>query len=146
MTWTYTTQPSTVNRDAVRLLTGQTSSSDEVLLADEAITYALAQRDNVELAAAFCMDMLADRYATFPASKQVGQLGITYAKRAEQLRDGARLLRRGNALSAFTPFVGGTSVADKQAREADTDRPAPMFERGQFDNVGAGDPVSDPTT
>lgn len=143
--WTYV-DPSATSKDAVRLLTGQTSSGDEVLLYDEEITYALNNRDTTDAAAAWCLEMLASRYATFPASKQVGQLGITYHERANQLRKSAAVLRTAAALGSFTPFVGGTSVADKKARQQDTDRVTPAFERGQFDNPDAGDPVSQAST
>lgn len=135
MTWTYTGAPSSVSRDAVRLLSGQTSSSDDVLLTDGEIAYALAQKPSVEMAAAWSMEMMAARYSGFPASKSIGQLGITYGDRVAQLQASAKMLRRDAAISGFTPFVGGTSLADKLARESDTDRPAPAFLLGQFENT-----------
>lgn len=137
MAWTYLTDPGADNLNAVRMLCGQTSSGDDVLIYDEEINWLVAQKASVYYAAAAACEALAVQYAQRqPTAEQVGQLSVTWGDRAKMLEDRAKTLRRQAALSGATPFLGGADAADRDARAADTGRVQPSFRVGQFDNPG----------
>ena len=135
--WTYTGDPAAISRDAVRFLVGQTSSGDEVLLADEEIAWILSEKgSNRYYAAALCADTLALRYRhAGPQSETIGDLSVTWGDRASEFVALGKTLRAHGNLGV-APFLGGQSLDDQQERAADTDLRQPAFGTKQFDYSG----------
>lgn len=140
MAFTYAGTPSSVARDAVRWLSGQTSSGDDVVIADAEITFALAQTgsNNYEAAALVC-DALAARYAAYPTNESVGQLGLSWSDRAKGFTARAKELRSMRLrIGGISPYVGGISISDKLTDTQDSDRVPLAFEVGRDDNPRVG--------
>lgn len=139
MTWTYT-DPQTNTRDQVRYLAGQTSTADAELTSDEEIAWVLTSEGNTYLAAALVCEALASRYATRAVEKKIGAMTISYGGRSvdrgQAFLTKAVALRRRAALGSVAPFSGGVSVADKQTRTLDGDRPETAFAKGMDDRPG----------
>lgn len=139
MSWNYSGDPADSSRDAVRFLCGQTSTGDPITLEDEEIAYAIAQTDGTYLAAALCCETLAARYRTIqPTAETIGDLSVTWGDRAKQLDAQAKALRHRSAIRAATPFLGGQSETDQEARQEDGDLRQPAFRPGRFDYPGIG--------
>lgn len=119
MGWTYSNAPATVARDEVRLLVGDTDSTDQ-LVSDEEITWALAQGPTL-LAASRIAEAIAGRYSR-RSDKAVGQLSVSASQRAKAYLELAKRLQLRANLAAGSPYAGGISIADKLSQESDTDR------------------------
>jgi hypothetical protein len=134
MSWQYSVDPATSNNDAVRFLTGQTSSGDDVLLYDEEIAYSLTQTgSNVQYAAAMCCESMAAQYIRKMQQLGVGSYKEVWGDRVQSLRDQAKTLRQRALLEGVSPFAGGVSKADKRTREDDDDRVQPFARTGHMD-------------
>lgn len=128
MTWTYTPD-FTQSRDKVRFLIGDTNTNDQ-LVSDEEIAFALAQNANIYRAGAIlCRGIglkLSRQLTLDPAPGGVSldsqAQAEKYLKLADDLEDQAV-----SVSSAASVFAGGISVADKAAREADSDRVSLAF-------------------
>jgi hypothetical protein len=131
--WTYSGDPASSNRDAVRFLVGDTDPADK-RLTDGEIAWALTEEANVFLAAALCAESIGGQYANL-VSKAVGDLKIEYGDRQKNYADLAARLRRRGTIRGATPFFGGISRSDKRSREQDTDRVEPYFKRGLHSQV-----------
>lgn len=145
MTWTYSGDPSSTSRDAVRFLVGDTDSTDQQV-SDEEIAWALAEEGNNELAASVIARAIAASFSR-KADKQVGDLRISFKQLSENYFELSKRLEAEGNLAAPTPFAGGVSKSDKETREEDDDRTEPSFRRRQHDHPGAlyerGDEDSD---
>lgn len=145
--WTYTADPANSGLDAVRWLTGQTSTADELLVYDEEIAFALAQRgSNAYAAGSLVCESLAARYAAKPQTESVGQLGLSWGDIAQRFRQAAIDLRRGLALAGVSPYAGGISRSDQLTDLTDTDRVKPSFALKQDDNFRTGQRSSTAST
>jgi hypothetical protein len=131
MAWTYSGDPSSSTRDAVRFLIGDTDTTDQ-LLQDEEIDYILSLRTNVHLAAAECAGAISAKFSRY-ASKSVGDLRISYGDRKRQYDELVRQLRR-RANLAVAPVCTSISVSDKEGNEEDTDLVKPAIKIGMHDN------------
>jgi hypothetical protein len=132
-TWSYSGDPSTSNKDAVRFIIWDTDVNNQ-LVSDEEIAWSIATYGTNALAASRIARSLCFKFAQ-QVDKQVGDLKISlsqkktaYEKLADKLENDAA---QGVDLRPSI-FAGGTSIDDKQSREDDPDRPSPYFERGQF--------------
>lgn len=134
MTWTYSGDPASSERDAVRFEIPDTDAS-VAWFTDEEIAYTLREESGSRAAAARCCETLARRF-TEQADIATGDTKLTYSKQAETLATRATELRL-RAQGAHAPFSGGVSAADKEARAEDEDREQGSFSRGQFDNPAA---------
>ena len=139
MTWTYGNDPENSERDAVRLLVGDTNTNDQ-LVTDEEVQYALSQSRTVPGAAAFTCRAIA---AIFARDVDLDMSGASYSEsqRVEHYRDLAdRLdrmamtspLRSGAATPA--PVATGLRRSDVRTARDDSDRVRPQFRQGMFDN------------
>jgi hypothetical protein len=137
MSWNYTGLPNTSSRDAVRILVGQVSSGDDVVISDEEITFALGQRTGIERAAAYVANMLASQFAAQPERESVGQLGLTWGDRAAKYRAMSVMLEKTAVLSGISPYVGGVEKADLQSDRQNTGLVQPAFTVGRDDNPAA---------
>ena len=137
MGWSYNSDPSASNLDVVRFLSGQTSTSDDVLLQDEEINWLISSKPNNFHAAAGACDMLAARYsATQPRGESYGKTRLDWSDRVVDLRKTAKSLRAQAGLEGVSPFVGGRSISDKRSVQNDTDRVKPAFTIGMTDHPG----------
>lgn len=135
MTWTYANNPSGSTRDMVRFLIGDTDNTDQQL-SDEEISALLSTFGTARSAAEHAARALAAKFTRL-VSKSVGDLSIQYQQRAAAYRELAADLKASHATAGVTLFAGGISKADRETRDADTDRVKPRFDRGKFDNAGA---------
>lgn len=133
MAWTYSGNPAGSNNDAVRYLVGDIDTNSQ-LTTDEAIAWEITQWPNLYLAAASVADSIA---ALMGRVQGMRADGVTFGDVAKEFRERAKTLRArgataGNGASGAAGgglFVGGISIADKQAREQDADRVPPTFTR-----------------
>jgi len=139
MTWAYGGDPENSERDAVRLLVGDTSTDDQ-LVTDEEIQYALSQSRTVPGAASFTANAIA---ALFSRDVDINVSGTSYSEsqRAEHYRALADRLSRMAAsasprsgVSGPVPVVSGVSRSEMDSVRDDSDRVRPEFRRGMFDN------------
>ena len=133
MTFSYTFGSG--KKDDVRFLVGDTEATLE-MYSDEEIAAALASfDDDAEKTALFLYEGLIARFS-LRANQTTGQVSINYDNLMRSLKSRYdKLYARVNG--AGTVYVGGISVSDKQAKEADTDGVKPVFKVGQFDNEGS---------
>lgn len=137
MGWSYTGDPSGSSKDAVRFLIQDVNSS-KPLVQDEEIEWALTQEANLYTAAAAICDSLVAK-AGGVKFKKIGELAISYDPHFYSILSGKLRARgAGNQL----PYVGGISIADKMALQADPDWVAPRFATGLDDNPAAPSPAT----
>ena len=117
MTWTYSGDPSDSDRDAVRFLIQDTDVANQ-LTYDEEIDYELVNGGSVLAAAVAVAETIA---AKLSRTGSAVTLEANYGQIVIRLR---RRLAQG-----ATPFAGGGSVSDKEARALDDDRVQPVFKR-----------------
>lgn len=136
MAWTYTALPATVPADAVRLLLGDTDSTDP-LVQDGEIAFALSTEINAFLAAAFCADNLAARY-TRDESISADGVSVSGASRAQAFRLLASNLRARGARNVVSTdqsrpsasvIATGLRPADMARADADPTRIPSAFVR-----------------
>lgn len=135
MTWSYSiTTLAATPKDQVRLLIGDTLTTDPQMQ-DEEIAYYLTQRSSVYGAAAECCRTLQARFSRSVDQKggdtetKYSQLAKAYGIKAIEFEQKAA------AAGAGKPYAGGISIADKQAQEQNTDRVAPQFQIGMDENL-----------
>lgn len=138
MTWEYSGDPSTSDKDAVRFLLGDTNDADQQLQ-DEEIAWLLLQHTNPFLAGALGAERIASKYARL-TSKSVGGLSISYGDRQSQYSNLAAALREEAERTGATPtpFSLAASKADKELREQDDDLNLVPLSIGMMDNLGKG--------
>ena len=151
MTWTYSGDPATNARDAIRFLTGDTDTNDQ-LINDEEIAWTNNQVTGSDTATTALYEVsyrvmvaIASKFSRL-ADQSVGDLKVDMYQKATNAREQAKLLyaqasREGNTP---TPYAGGISVSDKEIDEENSDIVQPYFSRGQFTNArgGANDVVA----
>ncbi len=137
--WTYGYSPATSDIDKVRLLIGDTDASSKKVY-DSEIAWALTENnDNAYLAGADLCEALASKYLATPTSKSVGSLSISYKDEADKFFTKAKQLRdRHMNYSALTPFMGGKTISDKDARDSDPDVIHGEFDKGMHDDLDSG--------
>lgn len=134
MTNSYSGDPASSSKDAVRFWTGDTSAP--WLLSDEEINYTLTSYPSTQRAAAACLRKVAASYARKP-SRSVGDLSISYSDMAKQYAAAADALEaqaNANDATGALPYSGGISVSDMEGVDSNTDRVKPPFRNRQFDN------------
>ena len=145
MTWTYSGDPATNARDAIRFLTGDTDTNDQ-LINDEEIAWTNHQVPGSDTATTALYEVsyrvmvaIASKFSRL-ADQSVGDLKVDMYQKATNAREQAKLLyaqasREGNTP---TPYAGGISVSDKEIDEDNSDIVQPYFSRGQFTNSRGG--------
>lgn len=136
MTWTYTA--GSTAKDRVRLLVGDTVSTDPLLQDEEIALYvpggSLAEPTEM-LAAARLAEIIAGKVAR-RVDMSSGSSSASLSQQVTHFRQLARDLRRQASRSAV-PHVGGVGISAKDTVEADADRVAPAFSRETGDTVEA---------
>jgi hypothetical protein len=145
-TWSYDPADlASTEKDTIRLEIGDTDSNNW-LLSDEEINYAISQERNFWAAAARCAEMAASALLRKADPKLGRSMQVIYSKAAEQYWNRARMLRS-KAMGSVAPYVGGGTVADKQSIDQDSSLVAPQFTKTMMQNPWVGgyttDSVSD---
>lgn len=146
MAWTY--NPSDLNTTTtngrlytVRLLVGDTETTDQ-LVQDEEITFALSQvGNNVYFAASYVCKLIAAKFSRMVDTQLDGALRANYSDRSKQynlLALQIESLGKKTSGKALGVFAGGISVTEVNNAENYPDRVDPAFVIGQFDNLEAG--------
>lgn len=147
MSWSYsasdlTTTTSAGRINTVRLLVGDTDTTDQ-LVQNEEITFALSQTgDNVYYAAVWICRAIAAKFSRMVTTQLDGALSANYSDKAKQYTQLAiQIEAQGKKTSgkALGISAGGISVAAMGVANANPDRVMPAFGVRQFDNVEAGD-------
>lgn len=138
MSWNYGGNPASSELDAVRLLIGDTDTTDQQLT-DEEINYVRGITSSVRAAAIGCIRLLIARYAR-KVDKAIGDLKISYSQRLKQYQELITQVQLDIALnsSSAAPYAGGISISDKETVEEDTDRVEPSIKLGIHDNGDQG--------
>lgn len=133
MTATYSGNPLTDQKDAVRFLVHDTDMASP-RLQDEEILWALTEHSNLYLAAALCADQIATQVSGGVKRKRVGDLQLDYGQgvRVEFAATAARL--RAQAALSATPYAGGLTWSDRLRVELDRDRLSHWARIGQHDH------------
>lgn len=125
MAWTYVL---TNGIGQVRFLIGDTLTTDPLTNTDEEITFCLTANNNdIYKAGAYACRAWAAKLNQALSVDQ-GSSGWKLDRDAQVARLEKRAIEldaQAASYSGLTPFAGGTSVSDKQARESDTDRVQP---------------------
>lgn len=129
MAWSYSQNPATSALDEIRFLTADVDSSKAWTLQDSEIAYTVSLHSATPpvigqnfLAAAVCAETILGKFKAIPESKKVGDLSLTWGAQFKFYSDLAYRLRQRAALQAVKPYIGGTSIAEKAAINADPDR------------------------
>ena len=138
MTWSYSGNPASSNRDSVRFLIFDTDTNDQ-LLSNEEIDYVLTKETKVHMAAAMCAEALAAKFARDIDRSVIG-MSANPSRRPEFYLDLADRLRDqvGQSSSHAEVFAGGLTISGKDSLDADSDAVQPSFSIGQFDRSGTG--------
>ena len=146
MTWSYSGDPSTSNRDKVRFLVFDTDTNEQ-LLNNEEIDWVLSEQSNIYMASANCAEAIAAKFAkditrsAVGLSASVGNRAQFYLELAEKLRAQVSTSNKHSEI-----FAGGLTISGKIALDDDSDAVQPAFKIGQFDWNGpnAGPDWTDP--
>lgn len=103
---------------------------------DEEIDWVQTTQPNVYLMAAELCESMAARLGAVQ-SKRVADLAVTY--NPAFWRERAAMLRARGA-SGQAPYMGGISIADKDAQQSNPDAVPPRAFKGEFDHPGAEQP------
>lgn len=143
MSWNYSGDPSSSEKDEVRFLSGDTNSNDP-LVQDEEIMYTLGEQPSPMLAAALVLRALASKFSKMATqkigdiSKNCSDISKAFAERANELDpDGITV-----GVSLVLPSFGGLKISEKETLAEDTDAVQPSFSKGMDDIPGGPDDVS----
>lgn len=140
MTWSYSedsldTTTAVGRLNVVRLLIGDTDSTDQ-LIQDEEITFSLTQAsNNVYYAGSWCASAIAAKFSRRVTTELDGQLKEDYSDLAKQYHKLSGSLRQDGAKyngSALGLTFGGTTVSAIDAVREQTNRVKPAFTKDQF--------------
>ena len=145
MTWTYGGDPDANARDAIRFLSGDTDTNDQLINDEEIgwvnkeVTGSSTATTGLYDAAYRCCLTIASKFSRL-ADQSVGDLRVSLSQKATAYRLQAEELkslatREG---SVPTPYAGGISISDKDIDRDDSDRVAPWVSTGQFTNKETG--------
>jgi len=150
MTWTYSGDPATNARDAIRFLSGDTDTNDQ-LINDEEIAWINNQLTGSDTAttalynAAYrvCIT-IASKFSRL-ADQAVGDMRVDMSQKAKAYRDQADWLLQlaGRERSVPTPYAGGITLTDKEIDWDNTNLVRPGFYKGQFDDKRDGNASTD---
>lgn len=134
MSWTYNIESGLV-RDQVRLLIGDTLSTDPQFSDEELDWLATSNGSGLYRTAGAACRVLATRYSRY-ADKWVGDLKILASQKARNyLVMAASFDKQSGAQSWAVPTAGGIYVDEKEAAAEDTTLVQPEFTRGMMTNT-----------
>lgn len=131
MAWSYSGDPTSSAKDAVRFLIGDTDTNDQQLQ-DEEILFLLAQTSNdIYSAAILACRSIASIYSR-QADQRIGDYSISASQKAAAYLALAKQLEQSQTkalIKRVKPYAGGISVSDKREDEENPDRVQPAFTR-----------------
>lgn len=131
MTWSYSGDPSSSDRDAVRFLIGDTDTTDQQL-SNEEINYLLVEYTSVDQTAIAAIGSLIAKYSRY-VDQSTGDISLSYSQRINQFKELLNNIRRRMA-EGVRPYCGGLSIADKELDVENDDRVDPAFYEEMWDN------------
>lgn len=137
MSITYSGDPAYSNRDAVRFLLNDITSTGR--LQDAEIEWLLTEWGSVYMAAAQGARRIAASFTSNSQSKTVGSLsksggGSQTATAYLELAKALEAQSKSATLITASPYSGGISVSDKELTTADSDATPYWFSRGMHDH------------
>lgn len=137
MTFTYDNSDISTDLAKVRLLIGDTNSSDQ-LLQDEEINYFLSVNDNVYSAAYLAANAIQSKFARM-ADTSIESVSVKYSQKASQYAALAKDLKsQAEEQDLVSPSVLGVSIDEMENQEADEDRVSNKFKMDRFSNPQGG--------
>ncbi len=131
MTWSYTGDPTSSNRDQVRFLIQDTDSEDQ-LLQDGEVDFLLLEHPAPQRAAVRACEILMIKFAR-EVDSSVGSVREACSQRHKQYTELLKTLKRRASIANVAPLAGGIDQLDKDVQERDTNRVRPFFERDTHD-------------
>ncbi len=125
MTWTYSGDPASSDKDTVRFLVGDTDINAQEL-SDEEVLWLLTIESTPSRAAARGAETLASKYAKL-VDKSIGAASISASQRYEHYRQMSLRLWATETSAGAVPFAGGISETSKNEISNDPDRVEPSF-------------------
>lgn len=132
MAWSYSGDPSSSVRDAVRFLIGDTDTNDQ-LISNEEIAYFVTEFANARRAASEAARAIAAKFARL-MSRSIGGLNADFSAKYRQYLELADNLLTKEEMAPVSLFISGYSRSAKEAVELDTDREPTFSRKGIMDN------------
>ena len=133
MAWTYSGDPATSNRDAVRFLIGDTNTKRQ-LFQHEELSYLLTQNNsNVRSAAAAALEAKISEFSLYGRGR-LGSFEFDFKDTIAEMNILLQNLRVSGTASRLL-WAGGISEAEKEVDQEDVDLIQPRFRRGHHDNL-----------
>ena len=144
MTWSYTGNPGSSAKDAIRFLIGDTDTTDQ-LLSDEEIAWlnleqtgSATSTDDLYYTAHYACHSIAAKLARL-ADKSIGGLSVSLSQKANAyLTQAKELFKHAQRTSAPLPYAGGITISDKEIDQENSDLYAGFFRSGQFQDTRDG--------
>ena len=137
MAFTYSGNPSTVRRDAIRLLIGDTDP-DDILLQDDEITYFTDAYGSDRRAAGVAARAVAAKFTRL-IDRSIGDLDASFSQKADNYNELADLLLGETVLDPTHPILSGVSKSERRLKEQDDDRIPNHARVGVMDNYRAAE-------
>jgi hypothetical protein len=132
MTWTYSGNPSSSARDAIRFEVGDTDTTDQ-LLSDEEIAYVIAIYGGSYEGASNAAMAIAAKFARL-MSRSIGGLSADFAAKYQHYTELAENLMKKAKMFPPSPYGSGWSRSQKETVSGDDDREPTFSEKGIHDN------------
>jgi hypothetical protein len=130
MTWSYSGDPSSSRLDALRFLSGDTSTKNQ-MVSNEEIIYVSTEIPNDYMAAAQICRAIATKFS-FQVDTNNAGLQVSASQRAKAFSERAKDLEKKAGKSANI-YVGGRLIQEKKESEADVSIKQPAFSIGMDD-------------
>lgn len=135
MSWTYTGNPSSSNKDTVRFLVGDTRS-DEPIVTDEEILWALSQNSNVYAAASVIADSISTYFSTLADTEEIGPVKVQYTNRVKFYSQKAKELgNKAGTSGQLNVYCGGVDILERELNANDDSIAKPIFTIGMNDTA-----------
>ena len=126
----------------VRLLIGDTDSTDYALQDHDVSFFLNEANDNIYLAASMAAEAIAAKYARQVTESKTDAHGVhVYSRhlsdRYKHYTALAKTMRERHTARTVGVYAGGITISGKDTREADTDRVKPAFTRDLHANEGS---------
>lgn len=132
MAWSYSGDPATSTRDAVRFLIGDTDTNDQ-LISNEEINYFVTEFGNARRSASEAARSIAAKFARL-MNRSIGGLSADFSAKYRQYLELADSLLSKEEMKPVTLYISGYSKSAKEAVELDSDRESTFSRKGIMDN------------
>ena len=132
MTWTYSGDPSSSTRDAVRFLIGDTDTNDQ-LISNEEINYFVVEFNNARRSASEAARSIAAKFARL-MNRSIGGLSADFSAKYRQYLELADNLIAKEEMRPVSLYISGYTKSEKELVELDDDRESTFSRKGIMDN------------